>query len=109
MANRKYSWNVKTKQWEQTSGPPEIQWKSSSFKCPKCKKEFEQFGPKDRRTTSSPCCGTKSSKTLEMPQMMEKHKWAKTGKQSLDGGIPFGEVPGDEDYINIDSPLSPKP
>jgi NAD-dependent SIR2 family protein deacetylase len=27
----------------------------------------------------------------------------------LDEGIPFGEVPGDEDYKDIDNPLSPKP
>ena len=105
MTTRRYKWNGK---WEQIDGPPPEGWKTELFECP-CSKKFQQEVPRGCKTMSSPCCGKKANWVFGAPQILEKKKWKETGKNTLNSGIPFGEVPGDDDYKNIDNPLGPKP
>lgn len=109
MVTRRYTWNKDSKKIEQISGPPEDGWEKRTFKCSYCKNTFKRIVPRDSKLTDSPCCGEKSIIIIEVPHLLEKKKWKETGKNNLDSGIPFGEVPGDNDYKNINDPLSPKP
>jgi len=109
MSKRQYKWNEKTQELEQIGGPPEFGWEIKPFRCGVCVQEFITVVPIKCRTATSPCCGTKSYRVFKAPQLLEKRKWMNTGKNNPDGGIPFGQVPGDSDYKDIDNPLGPKP
>jgi len=109
MVVRRHEWNEKTKKWEQTSGPPPDGWKTELFNCPFCGTEFQMVVPIGCKTTDSPCCDEKANLIFGAPQILEKKKWRETGKDTLNSGIPFGEVPGDDDYKEIGNPLGPKP
>lgn len=77
------------------------------YKCRKCQKIFDAFthySETGEHFTSTCKCG----ETADFQwggykvQKYDKNKWKETGKGRIDEGIPFGEVPGDEEYMNGD-------
>jgi len=87
-----------------------------NFECPKCKNKFEELSF-NINNPEEPCpkCKTLSKRVMGCfysVYICIKGGWiAKKDPNVLDDGIPFGEVPGDEDYIGIDKPdyLGPRP
>ena len=93
MPKRTYKWNAETRKLEQISGPPESNTTLKSFQCKKCNKEFEDVVERKTKEMISPCC-------IKVPQFFIKGSYRDNTR--LDGGVPFGEVPGDEDYEGIE-------
>lgn len=81
------------------------------YKCENCNTEAEEFRTiaKRRDIKCSSCQSSKMTIVLFPHQVLTKGKWKESGKNSMDAGIPFGSVPGDEDYSDINNPLGPKP
>ena len=81
------------------------------FRCSTCKKEFEDYvGKSDAKRTVSHCCNSISGRTGRLyrhrVQMggfkgVDKAQMEKAQKHGdIDGGIPFGQVPGDSEFID---------
>lgn len=73
------------------------------FKCTKCFYKFEELvANSDVKEIECPKCGAKSERQISVPRVSipRKHQSAPKAYDShpLDEGVPFGEVPGDEDY-----------
>lgn len=84
-----------------------------TYQCSKCKKLFEEFGSYKEIRILSECCGEIAFRrnflgapfvlvkgTVGSPHMkrIREVNKLKPDERPLDGGIPFGEVPGDDDY-----------
>jgi len=87
-----------------------------TFQCSECKKIFEEFAKFWELRITSPCCNSIAfrRKFFGAPAIKVKGKnnkfqspydkrvkeiqKLKPEDRPLDGGIPFGEVPGDKDY-----------
>ena len=82
------------------SGPPESNTTLKSFQCKKCNKEFEDVVERKTKEMISPCCNVLSVQIIKVPQFFIKGSYRDNTR--LDGGVPFGEVPGDEDYEGIE-------
>lgn len=80
------------------------------YECKNCNTEAEEFRTVAKRHDIQ-CSNCESSMTIVLcpHQVLTKHKWKQSGKNRLDAGIPFGSVPGDEDYHDLSNPLGPKP
>ena len=78
------------------------------FKCLKCNKVFEELLKKEvkigEQIEGSPCCNSEGIRIISRSQVLIKEKYRESGENRLDDGIPFGEVPGDDDYIGINEP-----
>lgn len=74
------------------------------FKCQHCELVFEENVPIGTDMIKCPRCFLEKGKrgfwTNKAPHGTVKgnEAWKQKGKNKLDGGVPFGEVPGDEDY-----------
>lgn len=81
------------------------------YECNDCSFGFEEIRTiANRKNAKCPKC--KSNDIIQVlcaHQVLTKNKWKQTGKGKIDGGIPFGSVPGDNDYKDINNPLGPKP
>ncbi len=56
-------------------------------------------------TSTCPFCNNEAKKQFTPTTgFIQKFKYLETGKNRLDQGIPFGEVPGDEQYKGIEDP-----
>jgi len=107
---RRYKWDEEKGKLIKFEGPPPDGWSEELFRCSECGKELSITVPRGCRTADSACCGMKANWLLQTPQLLHRKRYQKTGKNDVDSGIPFGNVPGDSDYDNIDTnPLSPKP
>jgi len=81
------------------------------FKCTDCEHVFDDLCPVGTGTNNCPKCSSMAHRIwINGPQVMIKGAWKEKGKDRIDDGIPFGDVPGDEDYETIDhNPLSARP
>jgi len=71
------------------------------YKCSNCGKVFEAFNwINSSNTEVCECKGIAFKMEVYKLQILEKDKWKETGKNNVDQGIPFGEVPGDDDYVD---------
>lgn len=79
--------------------------------CENCKTQIEEFRTIAKRFNikCSKCQSDKMTIVLFPHHVLTKNKWKESGKNSIDSGIPFGTVPGDDDYKDINNPLGPKP
>jgi len=80
------------------------------FKCTDCGEITEMFlSTTTKSSIECPKCGGNAERGIWRPyksQFVIKNKWRTVAKdnKAIDDGIPFGEVPGDDDYIGIDKP-----
>ena len=89
---------------------------SYEFQCNKCKKIFMEFAymkdaPKiGGASESSSCCGDVLRIFSKTTVRMNTYR-VERAQAAVNDGIPFGEVPGDEDYKGIGEPdyLGPLP
>lgn len=87
------------------------------YKCECCDNTIEdQRMGVDETEMLCPDCGSIAKRMFPTSINIivpNKHRSVSNNKKPdshpLDQGVPFGEVPGDDDYKNINSPLSPKP
>jgi putative FmdB family regulatory protein len=73
------------------------------YKCNKCSLKFEEFRSiSDVSQVVCPKCNTSEiQKLVSKPQApLIKGAYLIKGKGKIDGGIPFGEVPGDHEYTD---------
>lgn len=81
------------------------------FKCTGCGTIFEDFMNMSAPNPPCPNCGGNTEKTFplgtRLPGILIPGSYYDPSR--VDEGIPFGEVPGDDDYYDLDSPLCPKP
>lgn len=81
------------------------------FQCPKCDKKYEEFVFLGELTAASPCCSIEGNRTdrfyshrVQMGgfQRVDRAQIEKAQKHGdIDGGVPFGQVPGDEIYTDM--------
>lgn len=77
---------------------------SGTFKCMKCNKVFEEFVDNSEvKTIKCECGGIAkrgfwSSNSGPNVVISKKNQSAPKENNQMDGGVPFGEVPGDDDY-----------
>ena len=81
------------------------------YKCNSCLSKFEKQKTiaKRKEVSCVRCLSDEIEIVICATQFKEKDKWKITGKGKLDSGVPFGNLPGDSDYKNINSPYGPKP
>lgn len=86
------------------------------FKCSECGHIFEEIQCKiGEQNRPCPCCNGEGKKLFSSPNFKVRGgtgKFHQNSDNNLDpslGGVPLGEVPGDDDYYDLNSPFSPKP
>ena len=75
------------------------------YRCKICSLKFEEFRSISDNSTvichNIKCKSTEIQKLISKPQApLIKGAYLIKGKNKIDGGIPFGEVPGDHEYID---------